>query len=305
MTNTKGLPLVSIDCLVYNHESYLRQCLDGFILQQTNFEIEIIIHDDASTDQSAEIIKEYTDKYPDLFFPIYQSENQYSKGVLIEETIIYPRCRGKYIALCEGDDYWTDHLKLQKQVDFLEQNAEYAGCAHQSLVLHDDNTPSHVFRQNDSSDITIDDVLRQRKFHTASIVFRQTIISNIKEFPKVISGDRFLIILVALSGKIKFMDECMCVYRKHAAGISSLVTTKMMKLDLNMVPFFTKRSSNFPKYRLLSFLYLTIAKYPKDIGQAQKLYYLFVSFIFSFSYFPRNLYSSHLKKVARTASSKI
>jgi len=118
-------PLVTIRCLVYNHEPYLRQCLDGFVMQKTNFPFEAIVHDDASTDRSAEIIREYAEKYPDIIKPIFETENQYSKKDGSLRRIMDKHMRGKYIAMCEGDDYWIDPLKLQKQVDFLELNSEY------------------------------------------------------------------------------------------------------------------------------------------------------------------------------------
>ena len=127
--------MVSVCCLVYNHEKYLRQCLDGFVNQKTNFKFEVLIHDDASTDSSAAIIREYEEKYPELIKPIYQTENQYSKKVKIGITYQFPRVKGKYIALCEGDDYWTDPLKLQKQIDFLEANPEYSFCCHRFKIL--------------------------------------------------------------------------------------------------------------------------------------------------------------------------
>ena len=121
--DVKVTPLVSICCATYNHERYIRDVIDGFLMQKTTFPIEIIIHDDASTDETARIVKEYAEKHPDLIVPIFQTENQYSKN---KESIfawfVYPRSRGKYIALCEGDDYWVDPIKLQKQVDYLEKN---------------------------------------------------------------------------------------------------------------------------------------------------------------------------------------
>lgn len=123
-------PFVSICCLTYNHESYIRQCLDGFVMQKANFPIEILIHDDASTDGTQDIIREYEVKYPNIIKPIYQKENQYSKGVKVSLVYNYPRAKGKYIALCEGDDYWTDPYKLQKQVDFLESHPDYVMCSH-------------------------------------------------------------------------------------------------------------------------------------------------------------------------------
>lgn len=120
-------PQVSISCLTYNHAPFLRRCLDGFLMQQCDFDFEILIHDDASNDGTQEIIKEYQQKYPQIIKPILQTENQWSKGVNgISFRANFPRARGKYIAMCEGDDYWTDPYKLQQQVDFLENNPHFS-----------------------------------------------------------------------------------------------------------------------------------------------------------------------------------
>lgn len=144
-------PLVAIYCLVYNHEPYLRDCFEGFVMQQTNFSFVAIVHDDASTDGSAAIIREYEEKYPYIFKPIYQKENLYKKGGFeaindVMFSAIYST-DAKYIAFCEGDDYWTDPLKLQKQVDFMEDNPNYVLCCHRYKV----------FSQNDGT--WIDDYL--------------------------------------------------------------------------------------------------------------------------------------------------
>ena len=109
-------PLVSINCITYNHEAYIRDALEGFLMQKTDFTFEILVHDDASTDQTANIIRKYEKKYPEIIKPIYQKENQYSQEVEISKQFQFPRARGKYIAICEGDDYWTNPYKLQKQV---------------------------------------------------------------------------------------------------------------------------------------------------------------------------------------------
>ena len=114
--------IVSICCATYNHQKYIRDAIEGFLMQKTTFPFEILIHDDASTDGTADIIREYEAKYPDIIKPIYQRENQYSKGIKISQVYQFPRAQGKYIALCEGDDYWIDPHKLQKQVDYLERN---------------------------------------------------------------------------------------------------------------------------------------------------------------------------------------
>lgn len=131
----QGDPLVSIRCLVYNHEPYLRQCLDGFVMQKTNFPFEAIVHDDASTDGSAAIIREYAEKYPHIIKPIYETENQYGKGIISKnmDAVMHPN--SKYIALCEGDDYWTDPHKLQIQVEFLESHPDYVMCSHDYRVF--------------------------------------------------------------------------------------------------------------------------------------------------------------------------
>lgn len=126
-------PKLAISCLVYNHEPYLRKCLDGFVMQKTTFPFVAIVHDDCSTDGSASVIREYQEKYPDIIKPIFQPKNTYQRhdgsfgrdlARVLEET------GAKYIADCEGDDYWTDPLKLQKQVDFLDAHTDYSCCWH-------------------------------------------------------------------------------------------------------------------------------------------------------------------------------
>lgn len=139
--------MVSVCCLVYNHEPFLRECFDGFVMQKTNFPIEILVHDDASTDHSADIIREYTSKYPHLFKPIYQTENQYSKGVPITAKYQFPRAKGKYIAMCEGDDYRTDPLKLQKQVDFMEKHNDYVLSFHNAINMYKENQKLKDYQQ--------------------------------------------------------------------------------------------------------------------------------------------------------------
>ena len=116
--------MVSIRCLAYNHEPYIRQCLEGFVIQKTNFRYEAIVHDDASTDNTAKIIKEYAERYPEIIKPIFEKENLFSKNDRELQDKMLAACTGKYIAICEGDDYWTDPYKLQKQVNYLESHSD-------------------------------------------------------------------------------------------------------------------------------------------------------------------------------------
>lgn len=132
-------PLVAIHCLVYNHEPYLRDCFEGFVMQKTNFPFVAIVHDDASTDGSVAIIREYEEKYPHIFKPIYEAENQYSKNDGSLERVMSAAIEttdAKYVAMCEGDDYWMDALKLQKQVDFMEMNIDYVLCCHRYKIYN-------------------------------------------------------------------------------------------------------------------------------------------------------------------------
>ena len=133
---------VSVYCTAYNHEKYIRNALEGFIKQKTTFKYEVIVHDDASTDNTASIIREYEEKYPNIIRPIYQTENQYSKGIDFIKNDICPLMRGKYVAVCEGDDYWTDELKLQSQYDGLEKNPTCFYCVHKVNTILEDGTPN-------------------------------------------------------------------------------------------------------------------------------------------------------------------
>ena len=167
-------PLVSVLTLAYNQAPYIRECLDGILMQKTNFAFELLIHDDASTDGTADIIREYEAKYPDIVKPIYQTENQYSKGVKISSTYQFSRAKGKYIAMCEGDDYWTDPLKLQKQVDFMEANPEYSLCFHNAKVIYqDEDKESHIFANIEDREYSASEIYETWYIQTATTLFKK------------------------------------------------------------------------------------------------------------------------------------
>lgn len=218
-------PLVSISCITYNHDPYIRDCLDGFLKQKTDFSFEILINDDASSDDTASIIKEYEAKYPNLIKPIYQLENQYSKGQRgINIKYNFPRAKGKYIAICEGDDYWTDPYKLQKQVNFLENNPSYNFCFTRFYTLNqstqvkvkDDN--SRYFNEN--LDIEFD-FKKFQLWHigTQTLVFKN--LSNLNnsilqyEFPV----DVHIYVELLKSGKGKCLQDFCAVYRITGNGV--------------------------------------------------------------------------------------
>jgi len=223
-TDTRDL-MVTIRCLVYNHAPYLRQCLDGFVMQQTNFRFEAIVHDDASTDGSADIIREYAEKYPDIIKPIIETENQYSKHDGSIRRIMNAHTHGKYVALCEGDDYWTDPLKLQKQVDFLEQNSDYSLCGTNGWVRYERiGKKDRLFNNiSISTELFPKDIIGHWTLPTAGLLFRSDIYRDYPSWArKVYSGDQTLILLSMNKGRIyAFADVC-CVYRRDAANTSSV-----------------------------------------------------------------------------------
>jgi len=221
MTFIQNSPLVSICCTAFNHENYIRDCIEGFLMQKTNFQIEIIIHDDASTDNTAQIIKEYEGKHPDLFVTIYQTENQYSQGIKPWPNFVFPRARGKYIALCEGDDYWTDPLKLQKQVDFLEGN-EDCSLSHHSFNVVDKNGKTIQVKKHIKKKTNLEDYLSQKNVYapqTCSIVFKKDIL-DLEKIEKIkYFGDTTLYVLLLLNGKFSYYhEEIMAAYRIHKNG---------------------------------------------------------------------------------------
>lgn len=220
--------MVTIRCITYNHEPYIRQCLESFVMQKTNFRFEAIVHDDASTDKTADIIREYTEKYPDIIKPIYEIENQYSKHDGSLHRIMNEHTHGKYVALCEGDDYWTDPFKLQKQVDFLETNPEYSMCFHNAVIIFEDEKYSpRIFNSiNKSREVFLDKIVSNWIIPTASIVYRKNILPMPEWAAQIYSGDQTLALMAYSQGKIWAFKEVMSIYRKNEGGVSTLLNEK-------------------------------------------------------------------------------
>lgn len=216
--------MVTIRCLVYNHEPYLRQCLDGFVMQQTNFRFEAIVHDDASTDDSAAIIREYAEKYPDIIKPIYQTENQYSKRNGSIRRIMNEHTHGKYVAMCEGDDYWTDPLKLQKQVDFLESHPDFSMCSHRIYVYRQNSQRMEEDNNRQYSEDFVYDldhfVAREGWItQTLSLLYRRSALDLTEYCKYKKSKDVTLIYTLLKSGKGIMLKDLMGVYRVHKGGV--------------------------------------------------------------------------------------
>lgn len=223
-------PKVSISCCTYNHEKFIRKTLDSFLMQKTNFKYEVLINDDASQDNTQAILREYEEKYPDIIKPIYQTENQYKLNRSCEKYYIFPRVQGEYVAICEGDDYWTDENKLQKQVDFLDSHKDYSLVFHPVMVKYDDGSvPDKIFPDLKGEFSYIKDMdfltLLQKNFiQTNSVMYRWRLKTpeDLELFPNgILPSDFFLHLLHAQVGKIGYIDEVMSVYRRHQGGLWS------------------------------------------------------------------------------------
>lgn len=227
-----GQVMVSVCCLTYNQEQYIRAALDGFMSQKTTFPFEVLIHDDASTDRTADIIREYAERYPEVIKPVFQTENQYSRGFTnISGTYNFPRARGRYIAMCEGDDYWTDPCKLQKQVDFMEANPDCSLVFHSAKI----NVEGRAFTERSmrpyrrSMKIAPEKIIDKISgYPTASLLFRTDMVKELPAFyVKAPIADIPLQLMAAARGWAYYMDRPMCVYR--LGGMYSW--TELMKKD--------------------------------------------------------------------------
>lgn len=217
------VPLVSISCITYNHESYISKAIEGFLLQETTFQVEILIHDDASLDKTADVVRIYEAKYPQLIKSVYEKENQYSKSGFAFSHLELARAKGKYIAICEGDDYWTDPLKLEKQVEFLEKNNQYSLVCHDAVKINEiTNTSTLFFGPTKKKQVcSTKDALNTHFCPTASIVFRKQALLPLSNLSFVADvGDQGLVQLISLKGLLYRMYDAMSVYRKTATGAS-------------------------------------------------------------------------------------
>lgn len=249
------VPLVSVRVITYMHEAYLCACLDGILMQKTTFPVEVNIHDDASTDGTVEIIRRYAEKHPDIIRPYLQQTNTYGKPDMMQKREPYKAMfRGRYVARCEGDDYWTDPFKLQQQIEFLEKHPDYAGCFHNAVVQYEDGRPDELFTDfewntidRNRSDYSIRDVIAAPLIPTPSFVFRYDPKHSLFNFlSKVQSGDMVGNILVAHHGKLRYMDACMCVYRKHPGGVTrghhgDFINVNRMYMHLRLLIYFKGR----------------------------------------------------------------
>jgi len=215
------VPVVSVFCITYNHARFVRDTIRGFLMQETTFPVEIFIHDDASTDGTSQILREYRAKYPRLLRTVLQAENQYSKNKFRFFFDYLSQQRGEFIATCEGDDYWTNPHKLQNQVEALEVNQNASLCYHRFEVCHVDSaTPNEL--SLDQAVRSVADLLGNSGVQTATMLWRRAALPAMPSwFNEVGYGDIPLQLMLAEAGSLIYLKGVWSVYRKHRSGLSS------------------------------------------------------------------------------------
>lgn len=262
---SKNELMVTIRCLAYNHEPYIRQCLEGFVMQKTNFRFEAVVHDDASTDGTAAIIREYAEKYPDIIKPIFETENQYSKRDGSLTRIVNKHVFGKYVAICEGDDYWIDPLKLQKQVDFMEVHPKHSMCFHAHNICYNDGTTAVIQMYDNNMEICpINDLILGDAdiVATNSMLYRRELyIEKPSWVQKLSFGDFTLELVLAERGFVGYLKDIMSCYRLNSLGSwNSSINNDIKKqikhrkeriLMWNEYNKWTNYSHSYPVYKML------------------------------------------------------
>jgi glycosyltransferase involved in cell wall biosynthesis len=261
-------PVVTVFCWVYNQNEYVRQCIESIIMQETTFPVEIIIQDDASNDGTSEIIKEYEILYPTLFKNILFEENQYSQGNSIM-NYLFERSSGKYIALAHGDDYWTDSLKLEKQISIMKNNPNCNIVYHNCMTIDNvGNNLQFVYDLNFKKDLTIIDLFRGDYTKTCTLVIRNGIVND---FPDFLDDTLFAMLLLEKGEKAIYIPDVMAVYRIHIGGVWSMKSVSQRYLQSEIIEkyLYDRYKTIYPDLissRIINFYYsqsiqLVTAKY--------------------------------------------
>lgn len=252
---------VSIIYMTFNAEEYIADAIESFLMQDTNFNYEIVIHDDASSDNSQSILLEYQKKYPDIITLILQSENQHSKHHWPDE-IILNYCKGEYIACCDGDDFWCDKNKLQIQADFMDAHSDYSLCTHATQLANEQGiylTNKFMRPYTHDVDVPVSDMLSRWLFATCSLMFRSNIRGNehLEFRGDCINNDFALTSYLAIKGKVRYIDKVMCVYRTQAKNSTNIRYKSLNKLTDQNEKFYNmiERFDKYTNYQFSKILH--------------------------------------------------
>ena len=265
--DTDSVPMVTIRCTAYNHEKYIERALDSFLEQDTTFPFEILVHDDASTDCTAEIIRRYEELYPNIVKPIYEKENQYSKKDGSLRRIMDRATYGKYVALCEGDDYWCDPKKLQRQWEFMEQHPDCSMCVHNSYFRYlDQKGNDKTFNQwKELHRLTPEDVFFGWFVHTSSYFYNNKYDFYPAFRARYCSGDYAQLTLALQYGEVYCLPEVMSVYNAgNQAGITALNNSRGYEYHLNTIRSRITYLNEYDKYSNGKFHTIVKARIAED-----------------------------------------
>lgn len=288
-------PLVSIRCTAFRQEKYIAQCLEGFLIQETDFPFEVCVHDDASPDRTADIIREYEAKYPKIIKPLYETENQWSKNDGSFTRVVTAMLTGKYIAMCEGDDYWIDPHKLQTQIDFLESHPDYSMTFHDAEIKNEPGVEpvDSVYPQMEDRDYTATELFEKWTIPTASMVYRREVIDfPIKNPLNILNGDIFLAEKCAHTGKIRCFNKKMSAYRRQPGGVTWDKSKQIQRIK-EYPAHFMELKRNFPKInsRIISrAICWAMANAWDYIDAKTKIYYFFKGMTLAPRTFLKKLY---------------
>jgi glycosyltransferase involved in cell wall biosynthesis len=214
-------PLISVVMITYKHKEYISDAIEGVLNQEFGYPVELIIADDCSPDETSDIVRKYIDEHPNGHWIKYHRQTK-NIGMMPNFIWALENCRGKYVALCEGDDFWTHPLKLKRQFDFMELHKNHSFCFHSVRVIRVNELDKHEYEVPKLSDLSLSEIIRKHYVPTCSVFFRRSCIKDglPKWFKYSISGDIPLEIILASKGNVKYLSESMACYRRNEGGIS-------------------------------------------------------------------------------------
>ena len=285
---------VSICITTDNHEKYIEECLMSIFAQEFSGRYEIIIGNDNSSDNTETIIQKIIAEHPKGNLIKYFN-NVPNLGYVKNTLHTFQQAKGKYISVLDGDDYFIDVLKIQKQFDFLETHTDFSAVGGDSLYKYEDqDKEEHLFSNHLNAELNKEDLLNLKFFQTSTFFFRKDILKQ--DFPtNIVSADRCMYLLAGCFGKVKVLPDVLSAYRKFAASLSKNVSYDTMKKDFAIIPFIKKYGNSYKTSALKTYFFYTLMTYPNSITKKQfdnaSLNYLYYNTLSKFSWNPLKLYS--------------